>query len=121
MSIRAYKVTVAVLLCISLLLAWRCWVLFGQQVAADFIEKQCRFTQESVIDGPPNTEALAARLEFLMGYYGAYSKGLAGSHLERIVRRDYEQTLTNALAVFRRETTNDLGSDPRAWIQKHGK
>ena len=121
MSIRAYKVIVAVLLCISLFLAWRCWVLFGQQVAADFIEKQCRFTQESFIDGPPDTEALAARLEFLMGYYSAYSKELAGSHLERIVRRDYEQTLTNALAVFRREATNDLGSDPRAWIQKYGK
>ena len=121
MSIRAYKLSVAVLLCISLFLAWRYWVLFGQQVAADFIEKQCRFTQESFIDGSPDTEALAARLDFLMGYYGAYSKALAGSHLERIVRRDYEQTLTNALAVFRHVTTNDLGSDPRAWIQKYGK
>jgi hypothetical protein len=44
-----------------------------------------------------------------------------GSHLEQIVRRDYEGTLSNALAVFRRETTNALGNDPRAWIQKYGK
>jgi hypothetical protein len=56
-----------------------------------------------------------------MAYYEAHSKGLAGSHLEQIVRRDYEQALTNALAVFRSETTNDLGSDPHAWVKKYGK
>jgi hypothetical protein len=37
------------------------------------------------------------------------------------VQRDYEHALTNSLARFRRVTTNDLGGDPRAWIQRYGK
>lgn len=119
MSIRAYKLTIAVVLCIALVLAWRYWVLFGQVVWADFIDKQCRITQESFIEGSPNPQALALRLNFLIGYHDAHSKALTGSHLEQIILREYQQTLTNAVAAFRSATTNDLGGDPRAWIQKY--
>lgn len=120
MKVRTYKLTVAGLLCFALYFAWRYWALFGQVVWADYIDKQCRITQESFIDSGPDPEALALRLEFLMGYYDAHSKGLAGSHLDRIVQWEYQQTLTNAVAAFRRATTNDLGNDPLTWIQQYG-
>jgi hypothetical protein len=118
MSVRSYKFSVAVLLCITVFLSWRLWVLFGQVVAADFIDKECRITQDFCRDFSllqrRDASLLAIRLEFLMGYYESRSNTLVASHLEQIVHRDYEQALTNALDTLRRETTNDLGSDPRA-------
>ena len=88
-------------------------------VWAWFIDAQCRTTQESFIDESIDPRALALRLDFLMGYYEAHSKVLHGSRLESIVLRGYQQTLTNAVAAFRSRTTNDLGGDPRAWIERY--
>ena len=122
MSIRAYKFTVVVLFCVSSFLAWRCWDLFGQTVWFQFIEHQCAVTQD-MIDHPPDgfvPNGLAHRLAFLMGYYDANSKALAGSRLEAVVRRDYERTLADAVTLFRRHTMKDLGSDPKLWIQEYG-
>ena len=123
MSIRSYKLTVGVLLCVLVLVLWRYLGLYGQVVTAEFIDKHCQNTQDSVnafpLLTPPNPAYLAHDLQFLMGYYAGSSNSLVGSRLEQIVRRDYEQTLTNAVALFRRETTNDLGSDPRAWVQEY--
>ena len=124
MSIRSYRLAIGVLLCVAVLLGWRCWVLFGQAVTADFIDKECKITDDAcrAIPVPPRHDLVipAHHLEFLISYYEARSNSLAGSHLEQIVRRDYEQTISNALALFRRETTNDLGNDPRIWIKKYG-
>ena len=122
MNLRAYKLTVMVLLCVSILLAWRYWVLLGQTTWFCFIDKQCVITQ-GMIDRAPSLygpEDLAPRLRFLIGYYNGSIHKLSGSYLESVVRRDYERTLTNAVIMFRSLTTNDLGSDPKAWIQKHG-
>lgn len=125
MSIRSYKWSIAILLCIAASFGWQCWVLFGQVVAANFIDKECKITHElcsdSALPTTRDSSFLALRLDFLVGYYESCSNTLVGSHLEQIVRRDYEHALTNILAVLRRQTTNDLGSDPRAWIQKYGK
>jgi len=125
MSIRSYKWSIAVLLCIVGLFGWRCWVLFGQVVAADFIDKECKITEELCTDFPLTTPRdvsfLAMNLEFLMGYYESRSNTFVGSHLEQTVRRDYEHAITTALATLRRETTNDLGDNPRTWIQKYGR
>jgi len=121
MSIRAYKSVIVVLLCVSVLLAWCCWHLYGQTVSASFIERECKFTQD-MIDHPADgfvPRGLAMRLDFLMGYYDSCHKPLVGSHLDWIVSRDYQQTLTNAVTLFRSQTTNDLGSDPRAWIKQY--
>gem|GEM_PF-5609835 len=79
---------------------------------------------QDMIDHPSGgfvPEGLAIRLDFLMGYYDHYSKPLAGSPIEWMVQRDYQQTLTNAVALFRSQTTNDFGSDPQAWIQHYDK
>lgn len=120
MSLRACKLGVLVLLCSTGFLGWQCWRLFGQIISADFIERQCVITQD-VLDHPPDDYGpadLAERLLFLRGYYDAHIKSLAGSRLEWIVTRDYQRTLTNAVALFRSQTTNDLGSAPDAWILK---
>ena len=119
MSLRAHKIMIAVLVCLLGLLAWRYWVLSGQVVWAEFIDAQCHTTQEAFIDVPSKPDALALRLDFLMGYYQAHSKALAGSGLEEMVRREYERTVTNAVVCFRNITTNDLGADPREWIKKY--
>ena len=120
MSIRAYKWSIAVLLCVVLLLGWRCFMLYRQMVTAAFIDFQCENTQTMFIGGESDPKALAQHLKFLKGYYDGYSRSLVGSPLAKIVRRDYEQALTNSVAAFRRMTTNDLGNDPQAWIQKYG-
>jgi hypothetical protein len=121
MSFRPHKLIITLLLCVSFFLAWRYWSSKSQKTWFDFIEKQCVITQD-MIDHPPDgfvPTGLALRLEFLMGYYEAHSRSLKGSPFESVATRDYQQTLTNAIALFRRQTTNDLGGDPRAWIEKN--
>ena len=121
MSLRPHKLFIFILLCVFVFLVWRHWSSESQKTQFDFIEKQCVITQ-GMIDHPPDgfvPTGLALRLEFLMGYYEAHSKSLKGSPLESVAARDYQQTLTNAIALFRSETTNDLGGDPRAWIKKY--
>jgi hypothetical protein len=123
MSIRSYKLSIAVLTCIAAFFAWRCWVLFGQGVTAAFIDHQCETTQDLCrnysLAANRDVSQLALQLDFLKGYYESRSNILAGSQLERVVRRDYDQALTNLLDTLRRETKDDLGDDLRAWIQKY--
>jgi hypothetical protein len=120
MSIRAFKFLAAVLAVVILLLAWRWFSLYRQMVTAAFISAQCELTEEHLAE-ESDAALLAHDLGFLTAYYEANSKTLAGSPIYRVVQRDYEHALTNSLARFRRVTTNDLGGDPRAWIQRYGK
>jgi len=121
-TLRTYKLGVLALLCVTGFLAWKCWHLSGEVVWADYIEKQCVITQDMLTHPPEGfgPRDLAERLRFLMGYYSAHQASV-GSQVGWIVKRDYERTLTNAVALFRNLTTNDLGSDPEAWIQKYGR
>jgi hypothetical protein len=109
----------AVLLSVMVLLAWRCFASYRQMVTAGFIDSQCETTQKMFIDQRPNPPALAHRLKFLIGYYEHYSRTLRGAPIAQATERAYHQTLTNAVLAFRRWSTNDLGNDPRAWIQKY--
>ena len=84
-----------------------------------FIQYQCEKTQTDFINGQTDPRSLALRLDFLMGYYDHYSKKLNGSPEAQVVWQHYCQTLTNAVKAFRQMTTNDLGNDPRAWIEKY--
>jgi hypothetical protein len=119
MSIRGYKWTVAILVCIVLLLAWQCSVLYRERVAAILISAECETTDKcsTAFDNP---EALAARVHFLEIYYKGQSRALEGSPLHRVVERDYQLSLTNAVSAFRRITTNDLGGDIDVWLKKYG-
>ncbi len=125
MSIRAYKLSLAVLACVAVFFAWRWWVLLGHEVAAGFVDYECETTEDlcrnwHLIENR-DASSLAMRLQFLMGYYESRSNMLAGSRLQRMVRRNYEQAVTNVLDTLRRETGEDLGSDPHAWIKKYEK
>ena len=130
MSRPPYKF-IAVLACIATLafiaasFAWRWWVLSGQEDTAALIDYQCEHTEDLCRNWPliagRDASYLAMELQFLMGYYESRSNTLVGSRLERIVRRHYEQALTNVLDTLRRETGEDLGTDPHAWIRKYGK
>ncbi len=89
-------------------------------VAAAFISHQCEMVENnSGIQS--DAVSLAFDLQFLTGYYEGWGKTLAGSPVARVVQRDYEHAIASNLAQFRRVTSNDLGADPRAWIQKYGK
>jgi hypothetical protein len=77
---------------------------------------------QDFVDHPPDgfmPQGLAIRLDFFTGYCDYYMKRLGGSPIQWVVERDYQQTLTNSLILFRSQTTNDLGSDPKAWIKKY--
>lgn len=115
------RLIVAILLCGVGFLGWSFWHLKSQKVWFDYIEKQCR-SMQSTLDHPPvgyDPTDLAQRVKFLMGYYEGHSGSLKGSSYEPIARQHYQQTLTNALALFRILTTNDLGGDPRVWVKKY--
>jgi hypothetical protein len=119
MSIRAYKWGAAVLACAVVLLAWRCFTLYRQMITAAFISFECE-TTEKIAASELDPAVLAHHLEFLNTYYNGRMPILAGSGVYRVVQRDYQHSVSNTLAAFRRVTTNDLGDDPRAWIQKYG-
>ncbi len=117
-SIRIYKSMVIILVVGAVLLAWGCFRFYRQMVTAAFIDAQCANTEDYIQTGNPR--ALAHHVDFLIGYYNGWSKVLVGSPVARIARRDYEQALTNAVAAFRRMSTNDLGGDPQAWLKQYG-
>jgi len=71
-------------------------------------------------NGLSDPRALALQLQFLGTMYDNSKAPLIGSPLARTVERDYQLTLTNAVAAFHRITTNDLGNDAGAWIRKYG-
>lgn len=121
MSIRAYKWSIGILLCVIALLTWRCFGMFGQMVAASFVHKQCETTRRMFIESElSDLRGLAMRLQFLKGYYSHYGRTLAGSHIAPLVDYDYQRTLKDAVTAFRSWTTNDLGGDVEPWIQKYG-
>jgi hypothetical protein len=119
MSIRGYKWTIGILACIVLFLAWRCFILYRERVAAAFISYECEITDQ-VSSSASDPEALAGRVYFLELYYQDHSKALIGSPLNRVVERNYQFSLTNAVSAFRRITTNDLGDDINVWLKKYG-
>ena len=119
MSVRTYKIIASLLLVLVLFAAWRWFRLSRQMLAAAFISYQCEQVENhSGVES--NTASLAFDLQFLTAYYEGERKTLAGSPIGRVVQRDYQHAVASNLAQFRLITTNDLGSDPRAWIQKYG-
>jgi hypothetical protein len=119
MSIRSYKITIAVLALLVVALAWKCFAYYGQMVTAAFISHQCENVGDYAVEAS-NPGSLTHDLAFLVGYYDYYGKKLAGSPIHRVVYRDYQHAVTNVITQLRLITTNDLGGDPRAWIQKYG-
>ncbi len=120
MKHRTLVVAVVILFAALVFLGWRHFQLTRQVYAAGFLAYQCELTQQLYIDDQSNLEALALRLQFLIPAYEYRSRSLKGSSLAKVVERDYRRTLTNAITAFRRNSTNDLGDDPRVWMKKYG-
>ena len=119
MSIRGYKWSVGVLASIVVLLTWFCITFSRERVAAAFISFECETTDQcSANEDSP--DALAHDVRFLEIYYKDHSRALERSPLHRVVERDYQHSLTNAVIAFRRITTNDLGGDIDVWLKKYG-
>ncbi len=109
-----------VLVLLVLLLAWRCFRLEGQMFTAGSLSHDCEMVEDN--SGiRSDTAALAFDLARLTAEYEAASNTLTGSFVNRVVQRDYQHAVASCLTQFRRITTNDLGNDPRAWIQKYAK
>ena len=61
----------------------------------------------------------AACLEYAVNYYPSGTKQVAGSRLDVIVERARSQTVADIIAHLRRVTGEDLGDDPRPWVEKY--
>ena len=135
MSGRRLKIGLWIFVAMTILLGWRWFVARGEIISAHFIELQIAnlerevsdqvqirnmekvgWVQRAIDDGP---HLIAYQMAFLVGYYEYHKKELAHSQLEWIVRRDYQRAMTNAVALLRQQTTNDLGQDPQAWIRAY--
>jgi hypothetical protein len=55
-------------------------------------------------------QALALEIQWFQIYYQLNSGRVSKSSLRRVVRRDYEHTLTNAFSALQRITTNHFGN-----------
>ncbi|HEU5071610.1 MAG TPA: hypothetical protein VFV96_14495 [Verrucomicrobiae bacterium] len=107
-----------VLLVAVVLLGWQVLTSYRQTVTAMFISHQCE-TTELVAREFSDPETIAHRTEFLICYYQGHSRTLEGTPLARLVRRDYEHTLTNVLMAYQRVSTNDFGAQIKAWSQQY--
>ena len=119
MNRRAYSIGIVLVLCCTGYLAWRHFLVERELATAAFIQFQIDTTQQSYIDLVTNETGLALRLAFLCGYFEHEIRHVHHPVLRRSLERDYRQTLTNAVVVFRKLATNDLGSDPTAWIKAY--
>jgi hypothetical protein len=60
-------------------------------------------------------------LEYVVGYYPSGSKQETGSQLDRMVERESARAVKEIIAYLRTKTGEDLGANPKPWIQKYAK
>jgi hypothetical protein len=109
---------VLILVVAVMFFAWQAGTSYRQTMTAMFISHQCE-TTERIAREATDPQTIAHHTEFLIGYYRGHSRTLQGSRLARVVRRDYEHTLTNVLLSYQRVSTNDFGAQIQAWSQKY--
>jgi hypothetical protein len=91
------------------------------QVRVSFAEEQTEIFDDM------RAKALAASdpnratqyLDYAVHYYPSGSKQETGSQLDRIVERHRTSVIRDILAHLKAKTGEDLGDDPRAWIEKY--
>jgi len=99
-------------------LGWQTITNYRETVTAMFISHQCE-TTERIAREVTDPETIAHQTEFLICYYQGHSRTLEGTRLARVVRRDYEHTLTNVLMLYQRVSTNDFGAQIQTWSEKY--
>jgi hypothetical protein len=65
-----------------------------------------------------NSSDAAGYLEDAVNYYASGTKQKTGSRLDEIVERQRRCEIRDMIAARRRQTGQDLGEDPGAWIAK---
>ena len=121
MSIRTYKIVTLGLVIVVVLLAWKCFRLYGYIVQANFVAAQAahlRATVQAANGGWTGSASVLDSLDWYIGYYDHRTNSLAGSGLLGLLRQDRERTVSEAITYLRKHGTNDFGDDPYLWIQK---
>jgi hypothetical protein len=125
MSIRTYKIVSLTLVTLVVLLAWKCFTLYGHIVNANFVAAQAaqlRATVRAANDGWTGSASVLDTLDWYIGYYDHRTNSLAGSGLLGLLWQDRERTVSEAITYLRKHGTNDFGDDPYKWLQKeHGR
>ena len=63
----------------------------------------------------------AGCLEYVVDYYPSGTKQESGSRLDRMVESARAQSVWAILAYLRTKTGEDLGDDPKKWIERYDK
>ncbi|HEY5912835.1 MAG TPA: hypothetical protein VJA21_19760 [Verrucomicrobiae bacterium] len=115
MNTRGPKWAVAILACALLLGSWRMYVLSRQADAALGISDCCVELERFVL-AATDPQALALQVQWLQVYYGLNSGKVSDPRLRRLVRRDYEHTMTNAFGALHRLATNNISTNTSPWL-----
>lgn len=67
-----------------------------------------------------DAKAAAGALEYVVSYYPSGTKQTLGSKLDRIIERARASAISDIIADLRVKTGDNLGDDPRPWIEKYG-
>ncbi len=62
-------------------------------------------------------EDIVGYLDYTVGYYPSGTKQTAGSALDRTVERVRADVVARIIAILRERTGEDLGDDPKDWIE----
>jgi hypothetical protein len=123
MSVSGYKRLTIVLSVVSAALLMACasllWSHAWLSIRVAFASEQTRIFDEMRMQALQSDAREAARcLEYVVSYYPSGTKQETGSRLDQIVERDRSLAARDIVAHLRTQTGEDLGENPKAWIQK---
>lgn len=119
------RVTVVLaLFCTGLVVLGVClfWNYGVLRIRVAFASEQVQMFEEMrlrALQTPPSEAA--GCLQYVICYYPSGTKQQAGSSLDRMVERERHRVVSDIIDYLRAKTGEDLGKDPHAWIDKHGR
>ena len=108
MTANRYKVILAILSILVVLLGWLSFHLFRQILSAGFVTYQCEVTRRTVISGQYDEDFAMHQLAWLKGCYAPQKYD---PQLRQIVEREYYETVHAVLLYIKSVTGKDLGDD----------
>lgn len=125
MSISGYKCLTSVLSLASVgllvLCGWLFWTRGWLGIQVAFASEQTQTFDEMRTQALTTDPAgAAACLAYVIHYYPSGTKQESGSQLDRMVERERRLAARDIVAHLRASTGEDLGEDPKTWIQKYG-
>ncbi len=112
---------VIVVFALGLLSGWLFWKRTWLAVEVAFATEQTKifddmYTKALAISNPVE---IAGYLDYAVGYYPSGTKQRTGSQLDEIVERSRANSIREIIAHLRSRTGQDLGDDPRKWIDQY--